>query len=187
MKEIKDFLLKKSLNKNRIDDFTDTLVNIMKYSDSEVQYPNIEDIKSDDGVVAEWFYPIFNGKNDFSELTAIHSYVGQEAMFEDLGELFLGIALTEMKHYAKLSDFILKIGGKISQKYDTSEVKYGINEREAVQIAIRGEEKTVDFYEKLQEKLLNLEETSTIIVALQLLAKLVADENVHLKLLKEVL
>ena len=57
--------------------------------------------------------------------------------------------------------------------------------KEAIKIAIAAEEKTIDFYEKLQEKLIKLEETTTIRIAMQLIAKLLADEVVHLKLLKE--
>lgn len=112
-------------------------------------------------------------------------YTTQEATFEDVGELLLGIALTEMKHYDKLSDFIRKIGGKIDQRYNNSGVTVGKTAEEAIEIAIGAEEKTIDFYENLQKKLLKLQETETIKIALQLLAKLVADEVVHLKLLKE--
>ena len=97
----------------------------------------------------------------------------------------LGIGLTEMKHYAKISDFIRKIGGRIDQRFNNSFVNVGNNEEDAIKIAIGAEEKTIDFYEKLQDKLLKLEETPTIKIALQLLAKLVADEVVHLNLLKE--
>lgn len=119
---MKNFAIKKPLSKNQLDDLTNGLVNAMRYSDPNVEYPSYDKAKQDDGVMAEWFYPIFNGTNDFSELTAIHMYTTQEATFEDVGELLLGIALTE---------------------------------------------------------------TETIKIALQLLAKLLADEVVHLKLLKE--
>lgn len=61
----------------------------------------------------------------------------------------------------------------------------GKTSEEAINIAIAAEEKTIDFYEKLQEKLIKLEETTTIRIAMQLIAKLLADEVVHLKLLKE--
>ena len=112
-------------------------------------------------------------------------YVTQEATFEEVGELLLGIALTEMKHYDKLADFIRKIGGKIDQRFNNSGVMVGKTSEEAIKIAIAAEEKTIDFYEKLQEKLIKLEETTTIRIAMQLIAKLLADEVVHLKLLKE--
>lgn len=182
---MKNFAIKKPLTKNQVDDLTDALVNVMCYSDQTVEYPSFDDAKRDDGVMAEWLYPIFNGTNDFSELTAIHMYTTQEATFDDIGELLLGIALTEMKHYGKLSDFIGKLGGKIDQKFSNSGVVIGNTSKEALQLAIVAEEKTIDFYEKLEEKLLKLEETKTIRIALQLLAKLLADEVIHLKLLKE--
>lgn len=183
--DMKSFALKKPLTKNQVDDLTEALVNTMRYSDPNVEYPSFDKAKSDDGVIAEWFYPIFNGTNDFSELTAIHMYVTQEATFEEVGELLLGIALTEMKHYDKLADFIRKIGGKIDQRFNNSGVMVGKTSEEAIKIAIAAEEKTIDFYEKLQEKLIKLEETTTIRIAMQLIAKLLADEVVHLKLLKE--
>lgn len=182
---MKNFIIKKSLKKNQLEDLTNGLVNAMRYSDPDVEYPSFDKIKNDDGVIAEWFYPIFNGSNDFSELTAIHLYVTQEATFEEVGELLLGIALTEMKHYDKLADFIRKIGGKIDQRYNNSGVTIGKSAKEAIEIAIGAEEKTIDFYEKLQKKLLSLNETETIIITLQLLSKLIADEVVHVKLLKE--
>ena len=159
---MKSFALKKPLTKNQVDDLTEALVNTMRYSDPNVEYPSFDKAKSDDGVIAEWFYPIFNGTNDFSELTAIHMYVTQEATFEEVGELLLGIALTEMKHYDKLADFIRKIGGKIDQRFNNSGVMVGKTSEEAIKIAIAAEEKTIDFYEKLQEKLIKLEETTTI-------------------------
>jgi len=182
---MRDFVLKKPSSRNQIDDLTDGLVNAMRYSNPEIEYPNFDKAKPDDGVMAEWFYPINNGQNDFSELTAIHMYTTQEATFEDIGELMLGIALTEMKHYSKLSDFIRKIGGRIDQRFNTSSVTIGKDIEEAINIAIKSEEKTIDFYEKLENKLLKIEETTTIKIALQFLSKLVADETIHLNLLKE--
>lgn len=182
---MKDFAIKKLLSKNQLDDLTDGLVNAMRYNNPEYEYPSFDKAKPDDGVMAEWFYPIFNGQNDFSELTAIHMYTTQEATFENIGELMLGIALTEMKHYAKLSDFILKIGGKIDQRFNNSDVVIGNNIKEAIDLAIKAEETTIAFYEKIEKRLLQLEETVTIKIAQQFLSKLVADEVVHLNLLKE--
>lgn len=181
---MKNLGIKKPASKNLVDDMTDAIVNNMKYSDSNFEYPNFDKVKHDDGVMAEWFYPINNGQNDFSELTAIHMYTNQEVVFENIGELMLGIALTEMKHYAKLSDFIVKIGGRIDQRFNNSEVVIGNNSTEAIDIAIEAEEKTIAFYEKLVSKISNIEETNTTKIALQLLSKLIADEVVHLDLLK---
>lgn len=170
--------------KNYVDEMADNLVEVMKFVDSEVDYPDFDLAKKDDGVIAEWFYPIMNGDNDFSELTAINMYVGQKSMFEEIGELMLGIGLTEMKHYGKLMEFVIKIGGKVDQKHKGSGVRLGSNAKEAIQIAIDGERKTIDFYEELKSKILSIPESKTTEIALKLLSKLIADELIHLKLLR---
>lgn len=175
----------KNLTKNQVSDLTDALVQNMKYADSSIDYPSFDKAKIDDGVMAEWFYPVFSDSNDFSELTAIHMYVTQEATHEEAGELFLGIALTEMKHYDKLQDFIKKIGGKIDRKFDNKSVEVGDDVDDALKIAISSEEKTIDFYEKLQTRLVNAKQSDTVTIAIQFLSKLIADEQVHLNLLKE--
>lgn len=180
-----EFAKMKPLSKNQLEDLTSGLVNAMRYSNHEYEYPNFEGAKSDDGVPAEWFYPIFNGTNSFSELTAIHMYVTQEATFEEIGELMLGIGLTEMKHFDKLSDFIKKLGGRVDQKFNNSGVSIGNNAVEALSIAIKSERETIVFYEKIQQKLKDLSVTKTIEIAFQLTSKLIADEEVHLSMLLE--
>lgn len=179
--------IKKPFSKNFVDDLTDALVNVMKYSNDSVEYPDIDKAEPDDGVVAEWFYPIYNGINDFSELTAIHMYTSQETEFEDIGELMLGIGLTEMKHYAKIGDLIKRLGGKIDQKYDNSGVAIGSTIREAVSIAYNAEVKTIEFYQNLYKKIEKVKTTKTTTIALQLISKLIADEEWHQRLLKEAL
>lgn len=181
---MRSLMLKKPLSKNQLDDLTDGLVNAMRYSDPSVEYPSFDEAKPDDGVMAEWFYPIHNGTNDFSELTAILMYVNQEATFSEIGELTLGIAMTEMKHYDKLSDFIRQIGGRIDQRYINSGVVVGETIKDALKTAIAAEKKTIDFYEELQTKLIRSEETVTVRIAIQFLSKLIADEEVHLRLLE---
>jgi rubrerythrin len=181
---MKNYAIKNS--KNQIDGLTDALVNVMCYSDSSVDYPSFDKAKPDDGVMAEWFYPVYKGQNDFSELSAINMYTSQEAIFEEVSQLMLGIALTEMKHYGKLSDFLLKIGGRIDQRFSNSDVSIGKDLKQAISIAITAEEKTIEFYEKLESKLLKIEvETETIKISLQFISKLIADEKFHLNLLKE--
>ena len=180
------YLLKKPLSKNQLDDLTDGLVNAMRYSDSSVIYPaDLEDAKPDDGVNPEWFMPIYNGTNSFSELSAIHMYVTQETKFEEIGELMLGIGMTEMKHFGKIGEFIHAIGGEVDRTYSNEESEVGEDIHEAIALAISGEEKTIEFYDKLSTKISKVEETNTTRIALQLIAKLRADEVVHLKLLKE--
>ena len=183
---LKDYLLRKPIGKNQIDDMVDGLVNVMRYSDTLALYPSgIENVKPDDGVDPEWFYPIFNGSNDFSELSAIHMYTTQEATFEDIGQLMLGIGLVEMQHYGKLSELIRSLGGTIDQSYDNSEVEIGKTPQEALKIAIDGEITTIDFYDKVAERIQKSKQTKTTETALRLIAKIQADERVHLSLLRK--
>lgn len=176
-----------NITKNHLDDLVDTLVENLQYCDSEVEYPDIDKAQPDDGVIAEWFYPIYNGANDFSELTAIHMYVSQETEFEEIGKLMLGIGMTEMKHFAKIGDLIKRLGGKIDQKYNNSGVAIGKSIVEALNIAYDAEVKTISFYENLSDKIEKVKSTKTTEIALQLIAKLIADEKFHQKLLKETL
>ena len=179
--------LQKPLTQNTIDNLTDALVDAMRYSDPSVIYPDLDKAEPDDGVVAEWFYPIYNGTNDFSELTAILMYTGQETKFEEIGELMLGIGLTEMKHLAKIGDFIRTLGGNIEQRYTNTGVVLGNTIREALNVAIEAEVKTIEFYNTLSAKISKIKSTKTTQIALQLIAKLTADEEVHKKLLSDAL
>ena len=110
-------------------------------------------------------------------------YAGQETKFEKIGELMLGIGMTEMKHFGKIGEFIHAIGGTIDQGYDNSGVDLGETDEDALNVAIDGEKKTIAFYDKLQNKIEKVAETETTKIALQLIAKLRADEVVHLNLL----
>ena len=62
---MKDYALKKPIDKNQLDNLTDALVNAMRYNDPSVIYPDVEAAKPNDGVEPEWFYPIYMGTNDF--------------------------------------------------------------------------------------------------------------------------
>lgn len=181
---MKDFIKTKSDNDNLVDDLIDAILNVMKYGDSTVEYPDLSNAKIDDGVIAEWFYPVMNGSNDFSELTAIHTYVLQESKFEEIGELMLGISMVEMKHYSKLCDFVKNIGGNIEQNYNTTGVVVGATKEEAIDIAITSEQKTIEYYEHLKQRLLQ-QDTKTVRIGVALINKLIADEKVHLDLLQQ--
>lgn len=180
-------IIKKPQGKNNVDDLTNALLSVMRYADNSVEYPEVGNAEPDDGVIAEWFYPIFNGTNDFSELTAIVMYTRQETKFNEIGELVLGIALVEMKHYAKLGDLIRALGGKITQRYTTEYVKTGSSPRKALEKAISSEIATIKFYTELRDKISQVKETKTTLIAQQLISKLIADEEVHKTLLSEAL
>lgn len=176
-------MIKKPLTKNQVSDLANALVETMRFCDNTIDYPNLEGIKPDNGVVAEWFYPIYNGSNGFSEISAIMLYTTQEAMYEEVGELFLGIGMVEMKHYDKLADVINLLGGKITQKYDNSKVVVGKSVKVAIQAAIQAEKATIKYYNELVKKINKVEENETTVIILQLISKLIADEKVHQKLL----
>ena len=183
---LQKYLLRKPLSKNQVDDMVDGLVNVMRYADSLILYPtDIESAQPNSGVDPEWIYPIYNGSNAFSELSAIHMYTTQEATFEDIGQLMLGIGLVEMQHYGKLSELIRSLGGAIDQSYDNSEVEIGETPQEALKIAIDGEVTTIDFYDKVAERIQKSKQTKTTETALRLIAKIQADERVHLSLLRK--
>ena len=180
---MKDIL--SSVGENMVDKMADALVEITRFADSTVKYPELDNVKQDNGVMPEWFYPIYNGVNGFSELDAIHLYTSQEQKFEPIGNLLLGIALVEMKHYGILGELIIKLGGRIEQRYNNSKVSLGETKEEALNNAIDAENKTIEFYEGMIEKIKGVHETKTTIIVVQLVNKLIADERVHLKLLKE--
>ena len=180
---MKEFISR--IGKNTLEDLTAVICNLSGYSDSTIDYPSFSKAKKDDGVPAEWFYSVTNGSVNFSELSAIHMYVQQEAIFEEIGELMLGIGIVEMHHYGKLNDFVRKLGGKITQTFKTAAVEAGKDIPDALKIAISGEQATIDEYERIVNKVSRVGESKTAEIALQLLNKLIADERKHIELLTE--
>lgn len=177
------------VNTNALENLTDSLVKSLRFNDPTVEYPEVEKAKEDDGVIAEWFYPIYAESNEFSELSAIYMYTNQENQFEEIKELMLGIGMTEMKHYGKIGEIIKALGGRVHQRYNSKNVTIGKTPREALQTAFNGEVKTIQFYDELRDKINDVKNSSkstpTIEIALKLIEKLRADEVVHQQLLQE--
>lgn len=177
------------VNTNALENLTDSLVQSLRFNDPTVDYPEVEKAKEDDGVIAEWFYPIYAESNEFSELSAIYMYTNQENQFEEIKELMLGIGMTEMKHYGKIGEIIKALGGRVHQRYNSKNVTIGKTPREALQTAFNGEVKTIQFYDELRDKINDVKNSSkstpTIEIALKLIEKLRADEVVHKQLLQE--
>lgn len=177
------------VNTNALENLTDSLVKSLRFNDPTVEYPEVEKAKEDDGVIAEWFYPIYAESNEFSELSAIYMYTNQENQFEEIKELMLGIGMTEMKHYGKIGEIIKALGGRVHQWYNSKNVTIGKTPREALQTAFNGEVKTIQFYDELRDKINDVKNSSkstpTIEIALKLIEKLRADEVVHQQLLQE--
>lgn len=186
---MKTILLHNPAKQDNVEAMADALVESMRYANSSVDYPDVSKAKPDDGVPAEWFYKAYVGTAPTSELTAILQYTQQRMIFDEIGETFLGIALTEMKHYDRLGDFINRIGGNVSRPA-FSAAKVDITTKsaaEAVQINIRAEQDTIAEYEKLIQRIQanNPTPTVTSALAIQLINKIVADERVHVYLLAE--
>lgn len=186
---MKTILLHNPAKQDNVEAMADALVESMRYANSAVDYPDVSKAKPDDGVPAEWFYKAYVGTAPTSELTAILQYTQQRMIFDQIGETFLGIALTEMKHYDRLGDFINRIGGNVSRP-TFSAAKVDITTKsaaEAVQINIRAEQDTIAEYEKLIQRIQanNPTPTVTSALAIQLINKIVADEHVHVRLLAE--
>ena len=177
------------VNTNALENLTDSLVKSLRFNDPTVEYPEVEKAKEDDGVIAEWFYPIYAESNEFSELSAIYMYTNQENQFEEIKELMLGIGMTEMKHYGKIGEIIKALGGRVHQRYNSKNVTIGKTPREALQTAFNSEVKTIQFYDELRDKINDVKNSSkstpTIEIALKLIEKLRADEVVHQQLLQE--
>lgn len=177
------------VNTNALENLTDSLIQSLRFNDPTVDYPEVEKAKEDDGVIAEWFYPIYAESNEFSELSAIYMYTNQENQFEEIKELMLGIGMTEMKHYGKIGEIIKALGGRVHQRYNSKNVTIGKTPREALQTAFNGEVKTIQFYDELRDKINEVKNSSkstpTIEIALKLIEKLRADEVVHQQLLQE--
>lgn len=180
---MKEFAIKVKPNQNSLDNLTDGLVSALPYSDSNYDYPDITGVKVDDGVVAEWFYDLISENQNSSELVAILMYTNQDFKFDEISELMLGIGMTEMKHYAKLSELVVKLGGIVTNNLKYKFINTGNNALEALQIAIKSEEDAINNYEVLFDKILKQNSTKTVKIVLKLIAKIIADEKLHLKLL----
>lgn len=168
---------------NYVDRMADALVDVLKYSNQDVEWVEPDDMKPNEGVEAEWFYPAIESA-EYSEITAILQYTQQEAVFEnEIGELMLGIALVEMKHYAHVRDAIVALGGTLPKPYNSKNVNIGGTVVEALTLAAHSEVATIQFYKSVKARI--TASTDTADIARKLLTKLIADESLHLKMLTQ--
>jgi rubrerythrin len=179
------YALMRERGANMIDDLTTGLVNNMNFSDRNVLYPSESNIRAGQGVLPEWFYESYKGANGCSELDTIHMYITQEAMFPEIGEMMMGIAMVEMKHLDKLGDLIMDLGGTVTNRNDTDKIRYGTTPAEAVAIAIEGERSAIRGYESILDKLAPLPPNDTTRYVGSLVAKLIADERFHIALFEQ--
>lgn len=177
--------LKRDPNENITDSITDGIIENMGYSDIAVLYPDIDNVSPNDGVDYNIFYPIINSPENFSEISAIFQYTTQSAMFSEISTLLMSIAFVEMKHLDKVRELILKLGGTIDGvNWNASTTKYGSTPIEAIKIAMNGESATISFYKKLKNQIFLLPlQNKTTEICIQLLSKLIADEELHYNML----
>lgn len=181
----------KQFEGNRVEDAAMSFINVLKYSDQSVDYPSFENLEEwPDGVLDLFKDAAMN--NIYSELTAVLRYSQQAVQFEEISELMLGIALVEMQHSDKIRDFLKKAD---SIQYSFMEIKpltiqIGSNPTKALNEALKSELLTISKYKEIlalinsKEKYYTRSDASIVEAFLE---KLIADEEHHVKLLREAL
>lgn len=171
---------------NRVEDAANDFIDVLKYLDQSVDYPDFKDIEPWPDDIVNMFKDALNDK-PFSEISAILMYTQQSSRFEPIAELMLGIGLVEMRHYYKLSDFLQK-----ADPYEENivmdiypKVEVGFSPESALKIALDSEIETIGHYKKIMNNVALYNDRADYDDVMYLLNKLVADEEHHIKLLKE--
>ena len=171
---------------NRVEDAANAFIDVLKYSDQSVDYPDFKDIEPWPEDIVNMFKDALKDK-PFSEISAILMYTQQSSMFEPIAELMLGIGLVEMRHYDKLSDFLQKADPY--EQYSVMDiypkVEIGFSPESALKIALDSEIETIGHYKKIMNNVDLHNDRADYDDVMYLLNKLVADEEHHIKLLKE--
>ena len=171
---------------NRVEDAANAFIDVLKYSDQSVDYPDFNDIEPWPDDIVNMFKDALKDK-PFSEISAILMYTQQSSRFEPITELMLGIGLVEMRHYDKLSDFLQKADpyeeNPVMDIYPKVEV--GFSPESALKIALDSEIETLGHYKKIMNNVALYNDRADYDDVMYLLNKLVADEEHHIKLLKE--
>lgn len=171
---------------NRVEDAANAFIDVLKYSDQSVDYPDFNDIEPWPDDIVNMFKDALKDK-PFSEISAILMYTQQSSRFEPIAELMLGIGLVEMRHYDKLSDFLQKADpyeeNSVMDIYPKVEV--GFSPESALKIALDSEIETIGHYKKIMNNVALYNDRADYDDVMYLLNKLVADEEHHIKLLNE--
>lgn len=171
---------------NRVEDAANAFIDVLKYSDQSVDYPDFKDIEPWPEDIVNMFKDALKDK-PFSEISAILMYTQQSSRFEPIAELMLGIGLVEMRHYDKLSDFLQKADpyeqDSVMDIYPKVEI--GFSPESALKIALDSEIETIGHYKKIMNNVDLHNDRADYDDVMYLLNKLVADEEHHIKLLKE--
>lgn len=171
---------------NRVEDAANAFIDVLKYSDQSVDYPDFKDIEPWPEDIVNMFKDALKDK-PFSEISAILMYTQQSSRFEPIAELMFGIGLVEMRHYDKLSDFLQKADpheqDSVMDIYPKVEI--GFSPESALKIALDSEIETIGHYKKIMNNVDLHNDRADYDDVMYLLNKLVADEEHHIKLLKE--
>lgn len=171
---------------NRVEDAANAFIDVLKYSDQSVDYPDFNDIEPWPEDIVKMFEHILKTAS-FSETTAILMYTQQSSRFDDIAELMLGIGLVEMRHYDKLSDFLQKANPY--EDYSSMEInpkiEIGSTWNDALKVALSSEQETINYYRTIMNHLAVYNDRADYDDVMYFLNKLVADEEHHIKLLKE--
>lgn len=172
---------------NRVEDAANAFIDVLKYSDQSVEYPDFKDIEPWPDEIVNLFYVIWKNAT-FSELSAIIMYTQQSSQFDEISELMLGIGLVEMRHLDKISDFLQKADPyeDYSIMSINPNIEIGSVWEEAIKIALNSEMETIAHYRKIQKAIQQYEDRKDYDDVNYFLEKLIADEEHHVKLLKEV-
>lgn len=172
---------------NRVEDAANAFIDVLKYSDQSVEYPDFKDIEPWPDEIVNMFYVIWKNAT-FSELSAIIMYTQQSSRFDEISELMLGIGLVEMRHLDKISDFLQKADPyeDYSIMSINPNIEIGSIWEEAIKIALSSEMETIAHYRKIQKAIQQYEDRKDYDDVNYFLEKLIADEEHHVKLLKEV-
>lgn len=171
---------------NRVEDAANAFIDVLKYSNQLVDYPDFKDIEPWPEDIVNMFKDALKDK-PFSKISAILMYTQQSSRFEPIAELMLGIGLVEMRHYDKLSDFLQKADpyeqDSVMDIYPKVEI--GFSPESALKIAWNSEIETIGNYKKIMNSLALYSERADYDDVMYLLNKLIADEEHHIKLIKE--
>lgn len=172
---------------NRVEDAAMSFIDVLKYSDQSVDYPDFNDIEPWPEEIVELFKKAVRNAS-FSEQTAIIMYTQQAVEYDSIAELMLGVSLVEMQHLDKVKDFLRKANpnpGNII-KIEAMDIDYGKDPKEAIRLAIQSEKETLFHYNRIKEEIkLKYPERADSDDVIYFLNKLIADEERHLKLFEE--
>lgn len=174
---------------NRVEDAAMAFIDVLKYSDQSVDYPDFKDIEPWPEDIVRYFRAALRDYS-FSEQTAILMYTQQSVDYESIAELMLGISLVEMQHLDKIKDFLYKADSTRDHviHIGSIDIDYGGDPKQALKLALESENETLDHYNGIQRILTqNYSDRVDYDDVMLFLSKLIVDEEHHKKLLEEAL